>query len=68
MMDISNQVAHTTFKLSGVLKKVLFFNEETKYCIAVLENNQKVCGQYFDTHIEKIVGEEIILTGNWINH
>ncbi|MGD9553819.1 MAG: AAA family ATPase [Arcobacteraceae bacterium] len=67
MMDINSQ-EHTTFKLSGVLKKVLFFNEESKYCIAVLENNQKICGQYFDTHIEKIVGEEIILTGNWINH
>lgn len=66
-MDINSQ-EHTTFKLSGVLKKVLFFNEESKYCIAVLENNQKICGQYFDTHIEKIVGEEIILTGNWINH
>lgn len=67
MMDI-NQEENKTFKLSGVLKKVLFFNEETKYCIAVLENNQKICGQYFDTHIEKIVGEEIILTGNWISH
>ncbi len=59
---------HKTFKLSGVLKKVLFSNNETKYCIAVLENNQKICGQYFDTDIEKIVGEEIILTGNWTTH
>lgn len=66
-MDINTQ-EHQTFKLSGILKKVLFCNEETKYCIAVLENNQKICGQYFDTNIEKIVGEEIILTGNWINH
>lgn len=68
MMDINSNEENQTFKLSGVLKKVLFFNEETKYCIAVLENNQKICGQYFDTHIEKIVGEEIILVGNWINH
>jgi len=57
-----------TFKLSGVLKKVLYKNEETQYIIAVLENNQKICGNYFDTDIEKIVGEEILLTGNWTNH
>jgi len=59
---------HKTFKLSGVLKKVLYKNEETKYIIAVLENNQKICGAYFDTDIDKIVGEEIILTGNWTTH
>ncbi|WP_419769799.1 MAG: AAA family ATPase [Candidatus Marinarcus sp.] len=63
-MEEENRV----FKLSGVLKKVLFSNNETKYCIAVLENNQKICGQYFDTDIEKIVGEEIVLSGNWITH
>lgn len=62
------QDEHKTFKLSGVLKKVLYCNDETKYCIAVLENNQKICGQYFDTSIEKLVGEEIILTGNWVTH
>lgn len=56
------------FNLSGVLKKVLYKNDETKYIIAVLENNQKICGTYFDTDIEKIIGEEIILQGNWINH
>lgn len=63
-----NEQEHKTFKLSGVLKKVLYKNEETKYIIAVLENNQKVCGAYFDTDIDKIVGEEIILTGNWTTH
>ena len=57
-----------SYKLSGVLKKVLYKNEENNYCIAVLENNQKICGTYFDTDIEKIVGEEIILVGNWITH
>ena len=57
-----------SYKLSGVLKKVLYKNEENNYCIAVLENNQKICGTYFDTDIEKIVGEEIILMGNWITH
>jgi exodeoxyribonuclease V alpha subunit len=56
------------FKLTGVLKKVLYKNNETSYCIAVLDNNQKVCGQYFDTDIEKLVGEEIILVGNWVHH
>lgn len=59
---------HKSFKLSGVLKKVLYKNEENNYIIAVLENNQKVCGTYFDTDIEKIVGEEIILRGNWTSH
>ena len=57
-----------TFKLSGVLKRVLYFNAENSYCIAVLENDQKICGIYVDTDIEKILGEEIILTGNWITH
>ena len=57
-----------SFKLSGVLKRVLYFNEENSYCIAVLENDQKICGVYVDTQIEKIIGEEIVLTGNWINH
>ncbi|RXI43875.1 exodeoxyribonuclease V subunit alpha [Malaciobacter mytili] len=56
------------FKLSGVLKKVFYKNEETKFITAVLENNQRVCGVYFDTDIEKIVGEEIVMTGNWVTH
>jgi len=59
---------YKSFKLSGVIKKVLYTNEETKYVIAVLENNQKVCGAYFDTDIEKIVGEEVVLKGNWTTH
>ncbi len=63
-----NQEEYKSFKLSGVIKKVLYKNEETKYIIAVLENNQKICGAYFDTDIEKIVGEEVILKGNWITH
>ena len=63
-----SQVENQTFNLSGVLKKVLYTNAETKYCIAVLENNQKICGSYFDTDIEKIVGEEVILRGNWTTH
>lgn len=56
------------FNLSGVLKKVLYKNDETKYIIAVLENNQKICGVYFDTDIDKIVGEEVLLRGNWTTH
>jgi exodeoxyribonuclease V alpha subunit len=59
---------YKSFKLTGVLKKVLYKNDENKYVIAVLENNQKICGTYFDTDIEKIVGEEVILTGNWTTH
>lgn len=57
-----------SFKLSGFLKKVLYKSDETKYVIAVLENNQKICGAYFDTDIEKLVGEEIVLSGNWTSH
>ncbi len=62
------QEEYKSFKLSGVIKKVLYKNEETKYIIAVLQNNQKICGAYFDTDIEKIVGEEVILKGNWTTH
>ncbi|NLN13603.1 MAG: exodeoxyribonuclease V subunit alpha, partial [Arcobacter skirrowii] len=57
-----------SYKLSGVLKKVLYQNEENRYIIAVLENNQKICGTYFDANIEKLLGEEIELSGNWITH
>jgi len=57
-----------SFKLSGTLKKVLFSNQDTGFCIAVLDNDQKICGSYFDTDIEKIVGENIVLTGNWVTH
>lgn len=57
-----------SFKLSGILKKVLFCNKDTGFCIAVLDNDQKICGTYFDTDIEKIVGENIILNGNWVTH
>ncbi|RXJ87048.1 AAA family ATPase [Arcobacter sp. CECT 8985] len=56
------------FKLSGVIKKVFYKNDETKFISAVLENNQRICGVYFDTDIDKIVGEEIVLTGNWTTH
>ena len=57
-----------SFKLSGTLKKILFFNEENHYYIAVLENDQKICGQYFDTDLSKLVGEEILITGAWNSH
>jgi len=64
----SSYEEHKTFNLSGVLKKVLYKNEENNYIIAVLENNQKICGNYYDTEIEKIVGEEVLLKGNWTTH
>jgi len=54
--------------LTGVLKKVLYSNTENGYCIAVLENDQKICGNYFDTDLKKLVGEEIIMTGDWTTH
>ncbi|RXK14146.1 exodeoxyribonuclease V subunit alpha [Halarcobacter mediterraneus] len=67
-MSESSNNEHKTFNLTGVLKKVLYKNEENSYVIAVLENNQKICGNYFDTDIEKIVGEEVLLKGNWTTH
>jgi len=62
------QDENKSFKLSGTLKKVLFSNKDTGFCIAVLDNDQKICGTYFDTDIEKIVGESIVLNGNWVTH
>jgi exodeoxyribonuclease V alpha subunit len=56
------------FNLTGVLKKVLYTSSENGYCIAVLENDQKICGNYFDTDIKKLVGEEITMTGDWTTH
>ena len=57
-----------TYKLSGVLKKILFYNQENSYYIAVLKNDQKICGQYFDTDLTKLINEEIILEGTWNTH
>ena len=57
-----------SFILTGTLKKILFNNSENNYYIAVLDNDQKICGQYFDTDLEKLVGEEVKITGNWQTH
>ncbi len=65
---MKNQEDKKIVNLSGTLKKVLFFNEENHYYIAVLENNQKICGQYFDTDMKKLEGEEILLKGFWDTH
>ena len=54
--------------ISGTLKKVLYHNNENNYYIAVLENNQKICGQYFDTDLKKLEGEDLLLSGNWETH
>jgi len=62
------QEREKSFKLVGTIKKVLYCNSENGYCVAVLENSQRVCGQYFDADIQKLVGEEIILYGNWVTH
>ncbi|MDY0364379.1 MAG: AAA family ATPase [Arcobacteraceae bacterium] len=64
-MDIE---AKEIVRLGGVLKKVLYKNEENSYVIAVLENGQKVCGKYFETDIEKLVGEDLIFSGNFNTH
>lgn len=56
------------FNLTGVLNKILYFNPDNNYTIAVLENGQKICGHYFDTDIEKLVGEEILIKGRWESH
>jgi len=56
------------FTLSGELKKVLYFNEENNYMIAILDNNQKICGHYFDTDVQNLEGEEIEMQGNWETH
>jgi exodeoxyribonuclease V alpha subunit len=65
---MNNTKEQDTINLSGILKKVLYFNEQNNYYIAVLENNQKICGQYFDTDLHKLEDEEIILKGNWETH
>ena len=57
-----------TFNLTGTIKKVLYSNLENNYHIAVLENGQKICGQYFDADIQKLVGEEILIKGVWNTH
>jgi exodeoxyribonuclease V alpha subunit len=54
--------------LSGTLQKVLYQNEENGYCIAILSNGQKVCGNYFDTDLKKLEGEDVLLTGLWETH
>jgi exodeoxyribonuclease V alpha subunit len=65
---MDNTQQKESFTLTGTLKKILFYNEENNYYIAVFDNDQKICGQYFDTDLEKLVGEEVVLTGNWNRH
>ena len=57
-----------SINLTGVLKKILFTNEDNNYYIAVLDNDQKICGQYFDAPLEKLVGEEVLISGSWNVH
>ena len=64
MMDTNTKEVN----LTGTLKKVLYQNDENKYCIAVLSNGQKICGVYFDTNLKMLEGEEILLTGLWETH
>ncbi len=66
MMDINQEIKEVN--LSGILQKVLYQNDDNNYCIAVLSNGQKVCGNYFDTNLKKLEGEEILLTGLWETH
>jgi exodeoxyribonuclease V alpha subunit len=55
-------------QLTGILKKVLYQNDENRYCIAVLEDNQKICGNFFDTDLKILEGEKILLNGYWTTH
>jgi exodeoxyribonuclease V alpha subunit len=64
-MDIEKE---KSINIQGTLKKVLYHNSENNYYIAVLENNQKICGNYFDTDLSKLEGEDLILIGNWETH
>jgi exodeoxyribonuclease V alpha subunit len=57
-----------TTKLDGILQKVLYHDRENDYYIAVLKTGQKICGNYFDTNLKNLEGEEIILEGNWEKH
>lgn len=66
MTDTKNSTKE--INLSGTLQKVLYQNDENKYCIAVLSNGQKICGSYFDTDLKMLEGEEILLTGLWETH
>jgi exodeoxyribonuclease V alpha subunit len=64
-MDIEKE---NSINIIGTLKKVLYHNNENNYYIAILENNQKICGHYFDTDLKKLEGEDLILVGNWETH
>ena len=65
MTDTNNE---QLFTLTGTLKKVLYHNDENNYIIGVLENNQKICGHYFDSDVKLLEDEEITLQGNWETH
>jgi len=54
-------------KLTGIIKKVLF-SSSNGYCIAVLDNGEKICGTYIESDIKKLEGEEVSLTGRWTKH
>jgi exodeoxyribonuclease V alpha subunit len=65
-MDINTTQKEIT--LAGTLQKVLYINDENRYCIAILSNGQKICGIYFDTNLKILEGEEVLLTGLWKTH
>ena len=62
-----SQEEYKSFKLSGVIKK-FYTKMKNKIYYCCFRKQSKNCGVYFDTDIEKIVGEEVILKGNWITH
>jgi len=63
MMDINNKE-----ELIAVIKKIIFYNQENSYYIAVLTDSKIICGQYFDAPLEKFEGVEIVLKGSWVTH
>ncbi len=58
-----------TDNVSGVLEKIIFFNEETSYCIAELTTditNKKITIYGSLANIQ--CGETLNLKGNWVEH
>jgi exodeoxyribonuclease V alpha subunit len=56
------------FKLKCVIKKIIFFNQDNNYIVAVSDDGIRICGKIFDFEPQTLEDEEVILEGLWANH
>ena len=56
------------FKIKCVIKKIIFFNQENSYIVAVSDDGIRLCGKVFDFDPQTLEDEEVELEGSWTSH